>query len=85
VGEPKGAARKGVPSALGSHPNTVTGSGITPGLRIRAAKTPVADWWCACGHHERARGKAAVIELAARVRVGTCPHTTTAQEGRTAA
>ncbi|WP_372407737.1 hypothetical protein [Streptomyces luteireticuli] len=44
---------------------------------------PVADWLCVCGHHERARGRAAVIELAARVRIATCPHATA--EGRSAA
>ncbi|MFF7375690.1 hypothetical protein ACFY96_10535 [Streptomyces massasporeus] len=42
---------------------------------------PVADWLCACGHHERARGRDAVSKLTARVIVGICPHSTTA-EGR---
>ncbi|ADI09754.1 hypothetical protein SBI_06634 [Streptomyces bingchenggensis BCW-1] len=50
----------------------VTVTGITPGLQIQCEGVPVADWRCACGHHERAR-----------VRVGVCPHTTTA-EGRAA-
>jgi hypothetical protein len=85
VGEPKDAARKGVPSALGSDPHTVTISGITPGLQVRLTSPPVADWHCSCGHHERARGRAAVIELTTRVRVGTCPHTDATQEGRAAA
>ncbi|MFF0226064.1 hypothetical protein [Streptomyces sp. NPDC004629] len=84
VGEPTGAARKGVRTALGSDPQTVTVTGITPGLQIRCSGVPVADWLCACGHHERARGRAAVMELQARVRVGTCPHATTT-EGRAAA
>jgi hypothetical protein len=83
VGEPKGAARKGVLSAVGSDPQTVTVTGITPGLQIQCEGVPVADWLCACGHHERARGRAAVIRLTARVRVGVCPHTTTV-EGRAA-
>lgn len=83
VGEPKGAARKGVLSAVGSAPQTVTVTGITPGLYIQLEGIPVADWLCACGHHERARGRAAVPRLTARVSVGDCPHTTTA-EGRTA-
>ncbi|EST25803.1 hypothetical protein M878_28115 [Streptomyces roseochromogenus subsp. oscitans DS 12.976] len=83
VGEPKVAARKGVLSAVGSDPQTVTVTGITPGLQIRCEGVPVADWLCACGHHERARGRAAVIRLTARVRVGVCPHTATA-EGRAA-
>ncbi|MGW0337676.1 hypothetical protein ACWD0J_38715 [Streptomyces sp. NPDC003011] len=81
VGEPKVAARKGVLSAVGSDPQTVTVTGITPGLQIQCEGVPVADWLCACGHHERARGRAAVIRLTVRVIVGICPHTTTA-EGR---
>lgn len=83
VGEPKVAARKGVPIAVGSDPQTVTVTGITPGLQIQLEGIAVADWLCACGHHERARGRAAVIRLTARVRVGVCPHTTAA-EGRAA-
>ncbi|MEU8717507.1 hypothetical protein [Streptomyces sp. NPDC048663] len=55
----------------------VTVTGITPGLTIREVtgcdqrRFAVADWLCACGHHERAQGPANVISLAARVRVGT--------------
>ncbi len=86
VGEPKGAARKGDPSALRSDPHTVTVTGIMPGLQIRTTGVPVADWLCSCGHHERARGRAAVTELTGRVHVGVCPHRTTpVQEGRTLA
>ncbi|MGW3493377.1 hypothetical protein [Streptomyces sp. NPDC001020] len=86
VGEPKGAARQGVRTALGSDPQTVTITGIQPGLQIRCEGVPVADWLCACGRHERARGRAAVIELPTRVRVGHCPHRATPeQEGRAAA
>ncbi|MFG3245027.1 hypothetical protein [Streptomyces sp. NPDC048187] len=84
MGEPKGAARQGVVTALRSDPQPVTVAGITPGLQIRTRGVPVADWLCACGHHERARGKAAVTELQARVRVGVCPHTAVT-EGRHAA
>lgn len=83
-GEPKGAA-EGVRSAVGSHLDTVTISGICPGLQVQFTHPPIADWLCACGHHERARGRAAVIELTTRVTVGLCPHVTTAQEGRDAA
>jgi hypothetical protein len=83
VGEPKVAARKGVLSVVGSDPQTVTVTGITPGLQIQCEGVPVADWLCVCGHHERARGRAAVIRLTARVRLGICPHTATA-EGRAA-
>ncbi len=82
VGESKDVARKGVLSAVGSDSQTVTVTGITPGLQIRCQGVPVADWLCACGEHERARGRAAVIALQARVIVGICPHTTT--EGRAA-
>ncbi len=83
VGEPKVAARKGVLSVVRSDPQTVTVTGITPGLQIQCEGVPVADWLCACGHHERARGRAAVARLTARVRIDVCPHTTTA-EGRAA-
>ncbi|GAA0670378.1 hypothetical protein GCM10009535_57700 [Streptomyces thermocarboxydovorans] len=84
VGEPKGVARKGVLSAVRSDPQPVTVTGIQPGLQVRFTEPPVADWLCCCGHHERARGHAAVMKLTARIRVGICPHTTTA-EGRAAA
>ncbi|ASQ96020.1 hypothetical protein CGL27_25825 [Streptomyces sp. 11-1-2] len=55
-------------------------SGITPGLQIRGLlkRVPIADWLCRCGHHERAVGRTAVIELTTRVRVGECPHRTPA-------
>ena len=61
-------------------------TGIRPGLAVRTAtgcggrQTPVADWLCSCGHHEHASGKNDVAELAARARIGACPHTTTAKE-----
>jgi hypothetical protein len=84
LGVPKGAARQGVRTALGSAPRPVTVTGIEPGLRIRTTGVPVADWLCACGHHERARGAGAVTELQARVCVGVCPHAATT-EGRAAA
>jgi hypothetical protein len=50
--------------------------GIRPGLDVRGIDrgTPVADWVCACGHHERATGAAAVIRLTHQVRIGHCPH-----------
>ncbi|MFK4148066.1 hypothetical protein [Streptomyces sp. NPDC004065] len=83
VGEPKGVARKGVLSAVRFDPQPVTITGIQPGLQVRFTEPPVADWLCCCGHHERARGRAAVMKLTARV--GICPHTTTAAEGRAAA
>jgi len=56
--------------------------GIPAGLTARRLEqTPVVDWLCACGTHERARGRQAVQQLLARVRVGHCPHL----EGRAAA
>ncbi|MEU3949146.1 hypothetical protein [Streptomyces sp. NPDC029526] len=85
VGEPKNAARKGVLSAVRSDPQPVTITGIQSGLQVRFTEPSVADWLCCCGHHERARGRAAVMKLTARVRVGICPHTTAATEGRAAA
>ncbi len=84
MGEPKGAARQGVVIALRSDPQPVTVAGITPGLQLRTRGVSTADWLCACGHHERARGKVAVAELQGRVCVGVCPHTA-ATEGRHAA
>ncbi|MFE1444379.1 hypothetical protein [Streptomyces sp. NPDC058739] len=84
MGEPKGVARKGVHTAVGPDLQTVTVTGITPGLQVQCEGVPVADWLCSCGHHERARGRAAVIALTTRVDVGTCPHTAPA-EGRAAA
>ncbi|WP_051765589.1 hypothetical protein [Streptomyces sp. NRRL F-5135] len=61
-------------------------TGIRPGLHIQGldrGQIPVADWLCACGHHERARGKTAVRQLSARARTGHCPHHATT-EGRAA-
>jgi hypothetical protein len=60
---------------MNEQPTLVTG--IRPGLDLRdldRGQTPTADWLCACGHHERATGRPAVQQLAARVVVGHCPH-----------
>ncbi|MFJ5732579.1 hypothetical protein [Streptomyces paradoxus] len=54
-------------------------------MHVRFSNPPVADWLCSCGHHERARGRAAVIELTTRVTVDVCPHTAATHEGRAAA
>ncbi|MFJ4712692.1 hypothetical protein [Streptomyces sp. NPDC088785] len=57
--------------------------GIRPGLQVRGldrGQTPIADWLCACGVHERATGRARVQELLARARVGACPHRPAEQE-----
>ncbi|WP_309049266.1 hypothetical protein [Streptomyces sp.] len=51
--------------------------GIPAGLTVRGLdrdQTPVADWLCACGRHERATGGAAVTALTASVIAGHCPH-----------
>ncbi|WP_432010442.1 hypothetical protein [Streptomyces cucumeris] len=88
MGALKGAARQGVRTAPGPDPQQITVTGVRPGLHIRTNDIPVADWLCTCGHHERARGHAAVAALAQRVSVGDCPHrttTTSTQEGRNAA
>ncbi|MCQ8835621.1 hypothetical protein [Streptomyces malaysiensis] len=87
---PKDAGRKAALSAVRPDPQQVTVSGILPGLQIRGLldRVPVADWLCRCGHHERARGRAAVTELTTRVRVGVCPHRAPAPaetEGRSVA
>ncbi|WP_235485830.1 hypothetical protein [Streptomyces roseoverticillatus] len=62
-------------------------TGIRSGLHVRQmlSPVPIADWLCACGHHERVRGKTAVAALAARVRVGICPHRPAAHARRAAA
>ena len=51
--------------------------GIPAGLTVRGLdrdQTPIADWLCACGAHERATGGPAVTRLASAVIVGACPH-----------
>uniref|UniRef100_A0AAU3GTZ6 Uncharacterized protein n=1 Tax=Streptomyces sp. NBC_01401 TaxID=2903854 RepID=A0AAU3GTZ6_9ACTN len=74
----KDVARQGVLTAVLPDPHTVTVTGIQPGLNLRGLgryEIPVADWLCACGHFERARGRKAVTELTTRARVDQCPHT----------
>ncbi|UPT43996.1 MULTISPECIES: hypothetical protein [Streptomyces] len=77
-GEPKGIGRKAVPVAVLPDPQLVTVTGIRPGLTVRGLgrnQIPAADWLCACGHHERARGRDRVTDLTTRARVDHCPHT----------
>ncbi|MFF9688064.1 hypothetical protein [Streptomyces sp. NPDC014623] len=79
---------EGVRVAVFPDPRAVNVTGIQAGLTVRGLgrnEIPVADWLCACGHHERARGRQAVIELNVRARVQPCPHTTPATSGRAAA
>ncbi|MEW2191225.1 hypothetical protein [Streptomyces microflavus] len=76
-GEPKGVA-EGVRVAVLPDPRPVTVTGIRPGLTMRGLgrnQIPTADWLCTCGHHERARGRDRVTDLATRARVDHCPHT----------
>ncbi|MFJ9888011.1 hypothetical protein ACIQRW_19380 [Streptomyces sp. NPDC091287] len=76
-GELKGVA-EGVRVAVLPDPHTVTVTGIRPGLTVCGLgrnQIPAADWLCACGHHERARGRNAVTDLTTRARVDHCPHT----------
>ncbi|WP_329614990.1 hypothetical protein OG244_19305 [Streptomyces brevispora] len=87
-GEVPKVVAEGVRVAVRPDPRTVTVRGIRPGLSLRGLdrnEIPVVDWLCACGHHERARGRSAVIELTTRARVQQCPHTTPAASGRAAA
>lgn len=86
-GEAPKVVAEGVRVAVLPDPHTVTVTDIWPGLSVRGLERggfPVADWLCACGHHERARGRRTVIELSTRATVGHCPHTTT-QTRRSAA
>ncbi|MEV7294415.1 hypothetical protein AB0N79_22800 [Streptomyces microflavus] len=77
-GAPKVVGRKAVLVAVLPGPHTVTVTGIRPGLTVRGLgrnQIPTADWLCACGHHERARGRDRVTDLTTRARVDHCPHT----------
>ncbi|MFE9255945.1 hypothetical protein [Streptomyces sp. NPDC006879] len=76
-GAPKVVGGKAVPVAVLPDPHTVTVTGIRPGLTVQGfgrSQIPTADWLCACGHHEHARGRNAVTELTTRARVDHCPH-----------
>ncbi|TSB13364.1 hypothetical protein FNJ62_29725 [Streptomyces benahoarensis] len=86
-GGSKDVARQGVLSALRSDEQPRTAGGFWPGVYVRGLgrnTIPTADWLCACGHHERVRGRAAVIELTTRACVGKCPHITSMVELRRA-
>jgi hypothetical protein len=88
VGEPKGAARQGVRTAL--RPDSHTGDGRYPvaWLTIRAPyrATPSAASVCLCGRDRQAFGERRVLDLIAdhEAHRDTCPLRTT-QEGRAAA
>ncbi|MFJ6633328.1 hypothetical protein ACIQMR_18345 [Streptomyces sp. NPDC091376] len=89
MGAPKGAARKGVPSAL--RPGTHPGDGRHPiaWLHITApgrGTVPTATSRCACGRDGSAVGKARVLALVEdhQAHRDVCP-LRTSQEGRNAA
>ncbi len=88
VGEPKGAARKGVPSALRSDPHPGDGRYPVAWLHITAPRgaTPTATSRCACGWDRSAIGHRRVLALitAHTDHRTTCP-LRNPQEGRTAA
>ncbi|MET9385345.1 hypothetical protein ABZY09_30805 [Streptomyces sp. NPDC002928] len=88
VGEPKGAARKGVPTAVGPDPQQGDGRYPVAWLHIRApyGATPTAASTCLCGWDRRAVGERRVRALieAHTAHRENCP-LRTPQEGRTAA
>jgi hypothetical protein len=88
VGEPKGVARKGVPSALRPDPHWGDGRYPVAWLRISAPRgaVPTATSKCLCGRDRSAVGHTKVLTLIEdhTAHRGACPlHTN--QEGRQAA
>lgn len=87
VGEPKGAARKGVRTALRPDPQAGDGRYPVAWLRITApyGATPTATSTCLCGRDRRAFGERHVLALIAdhEHHRDTCP-LRTPQEGRAA-
>ncbi|MGA5207220.1 hypothetical protein [Streptomyces variegatus] len=88
VGEPKGAARKGVPSALRPDPNQADGRYPIAWLHISAPRgtVPTATSKCLCGRDRSAVGHTKVLALIDdhTAHRDTCPLRTN-QEGRQAA
>ncbi|MGI5427919.1 hypothetical protein [Streptomyces sp. CA-179760] len=88
MGEPKGAARKGVPTACGPDPRRADGRCPVAWLHIRAPRgaTPTATSQCACGWDRSAIGHRKVHALikAHEGHRDTCP-LRTHQEERAAA
>lgn len=88
VGEPKGAARKGVPSALRPDPHRGDGRFLVAWLRISAPRgaMPTATSKCLCGRDRSAVGHTKVLALIEdhTAHRDACPLRTN-QEGRQAA
>lgn len=89
VGGPKGAARKGVPSAVRPDPQAGDGRRPVAWLHIAAPRgaTPTATSKCACGRDRSAVGHRHVLALITdhTTHRAACPRRTTSQEGRAAA
>ncbi|WP_308401240.1 hypothetical protein [Streptomyces sp. AC512_CC834] len=88
MGEPKGAARQGVVTALRPDPRRGDGRYPVAWLHIRAPKgaTPTATSKCECGRDRSAIGERRVLALIAdhETHRTACP-LRTPQEGRAAA
>ncbi|MFF9427235.1 hypothetical protein [Streptomyces sp. NPDC014746] len=88
VGEPTGAARKGVVTAVRPDPQSGDGRYPVAWLHILAPRgtTPTATSKCLCGRNRSAVGRAKVLALITdhTAHRDTCPLRTT-QEGKTAA
>nr|WP_240501402.1 hypothetical protein [Streptomyces neyagawaensis] len=88
VGEPKGAARKGVPSVLRPGPRAGDGRYPVAWLHIVAPRgaVPTATSKCLCGRDRSAVGRAKVLALIDdhAAHRDTCP-LRSSQEGRAAA
>ncbi|MEU0667820.1 hypothetical protein ABZ508_16600 [Streptomyces lavendulocolor] len=90
MGEPKGAARKGVDTAVRLHLHPADGRHIVTLLRITApgrGTVPIATSSCVCGRDRSAVGHAKVLALIEdhTTHRNLCPLRTASQEGRTAA
>ncbi len=88
VGEPEGAARKGVRTAVGSDPQQGDGRYVSGLLHVVAPQgaIPTATSVCDCGRNRSAVGRKQVIALveAHTAHRDLCP-LRSSQEGRTAA
>ncbi|MFF4765031.1 hypothetical protein ACFY1V_00775 [Streptomyces sp. NPDC001255] len=89
VGEPEGAARKGVVVALRPRPRPTGQRYPVGGLHVIAPphRAPRARSWCVCGRDHTATGTTAVLALVAEhtEHRTACPRLNPATEGRAAA